>query len=221
MLFFVFTELLGYDDEQKSQVILDNFNTPSAPPKRQKQSLSGTDADWKLLTADAYCRVVNMELRNTLNLRTDMTTSVDDAETPVSARINTNSILFPYIRIIHFTLHLLYEELKLNTLRSKELPYLAQFLSHLANSLSLKYYSVYYWKDFTEHCSRKCREINKLDLKNVTYWSVMSEQPYSIMQHMYDTLRGINISPYPFIPNVNPRSKDIVQVILLFLSFWA
>lgn len=207
---------MGYDDDHKNQVKADNFNTPSAPAKKPKQSLSGSDMDWKLLVTEQHSQLLNRELRNALNLRKTITHGVDNCKAIESVRINTNSVLFPYIRIIHFTLHLLYEELKLNTVRYKELPLLAKFLNYLANSLGLKNYSVYYWKDFAEYCYIKSKEVYQMDLKNVIHWSVMSEQPYSIMQHIYDMSRGVSVLPYPFIPNVNPRSKDIVQVIFLF-----
>lgn len=203
---------MGYDEEQKSEATLDSLNTPSAPAKRKKHSFAGSDADWKfLMTVEEYD---NTELRKTLNFDTNRAVISENAKTVVedAIQINTNSVLFPYIKIIHYTLHLLYEELKLNTLRSKDLPHLAQFLSRLSVFLDLKQYSVYYWKDFSELCKISTKTVHPIDLRNVTHWSVMSEEPISIMQHIYDLLKNAPTAPFPFIPNVNPRSKDIVQL---------
>lgn len=214
MIYFLIllVELLGYEDEQKSEATIDNL-MPSVPPKRQKQFSIGTESDWKLLLTSNYNRIVSNDLASMLNLQKSSVNEAEDLDASNSRQINPNSALFSSIKIVHFTLHLLYEELKLNTIRSKDLPYLAEFLNRLSNDLGLKEYVLYYWKDFPEYCKIGIGSVlPQLDLKNVSHWPVMSEHPYSVMQHLYDMLRDINVPAFPFIHNVNPRTKDIVQV---------
>lgn len=157
------------------------------------------------------------DLRNTLNLKANLAITSEHHEHDNDLiKFNVNSILFPYIKIIHYTLHLLYEELKLNTVRSKDLPFLAQFLGQLSNDLGLKNYAVHYWKDFPELCKIDNKMIAQGDLKNVIHWAVMTEEPQCVMRHLYDMLRGVDVPPFPFIQNVNPRTKDIVQASVIY-----
>lgn len=208
----MFLELLGYDEEQSNETTIGNTNTPSAPPKRQKQWSSGSDNDWKLMLESDHSKAVCTEMRNLLRL----TASIDFDDTKVHdsqvVKVNTTSALFAHIKIIHYALHLLYEELKLNTMRSKDLPLLAPFLCQLSNDLGLKQYAVCYWKDFPELCKMDSNAVIQGDLKNIIQWSVMEEQPRCIMQHLYDMLKNVEVPPFPFIQCVNPRTKNIIQV---------
>lgn len=210
-----FLALLGYEDENRTESVIDSVSTPSVPPKRQKQSSSGSDSDWKMMINSDYHESVHYEFRNMLNLNIPLQTDRNHFDlTILNATLhNSNSVLFPYIHVIHFTLHLLYEELKLNTMRSKELPFLARFLSKLAGDLGLKEYMVGYWKDFPLDClCSSAGLISANDLKRAVHWSVMSEKPYFVMQYLYNMLYNVEVLPFPHIPNVNPRTVDIIQV---------
>lgn len=207
--------LLGYESENGKDQMFDNANTPSVPPKRQKQSLSESDTDWNLLASTQYHEAVYMDFKNMLNLnkRVGYTNEDVNMQTFHLSQQSSNSVLFPYIHIIHFCLHLLYEELKLNTMRLKELPLLAKLLSKLAGDLGLKEYVVCYWKDYPTECFIDASSIiHSSDLKKIIHWSVMSEKPYFLMEYLCNMLQNVNVPAFPYIPHVNPRTRDIVQV---------
>lgn len=208
--------MLGYENENRKELASD---TPSVPPKRQKQLLNESDIDWNLIKDSKYHKDVYRDFKHLLRLEKTVTSMQKDDEMNLEFfKINQqsqNAILFPYMHIIHFSLHLLYEELKLNTMRAKDLPLLVKFLCKLAGDLSLKEYTICYWKDFPGECVfNKGDVIGEDELKKIVRWSVMSEQPYFLMEHLYNMLCGVGkISPFPYIPNVNTRTRDIVQVI--------
>lgn len=207
--------LLGYENENGKDTAADNSATPSVPPKRQRQSLSETDTDWNLLTTTEYHQSVSGDFRNMLSLKKSLANSDEDASLR-SFQMNQqspNSVLFPYIHIVHFSFHLLYEELKLNTMRLKELPMLVTPLCKLAADLELKEYVVCYWKDYPADCVINTNAaVSTADLKKIIRWSVMSEKPYFLMEYLCNMLHGVNVPPFPHIPHVNPRTRDVVQV---------
>lgn len=185
------------------------------PPKRQKQSLTETDSDWNLLAATDYHQSLYSDFRSVLKL--DRSVSYLCEDTNVDAyRMNQqsqNSVLFPYIHVIHFSFHLLYEELKLNTMRSKELALLAKLLSKLASDLGLQEYVICYWKDYPTECYLNTSSaVSVGDFKKIIRWSVMSEKPFFLMEYLCNMLQGASLPPFPHIPHVNPRTRDIVQV---------
>lgn len=213
----IFLELLGYDNDQSSDVPLESPLTPSSAAKKQRPSSLGTDADWNLFLESDYHKHSSDQFSKILHLHTRVNKTVTSAKHS-EIQVNTNSVLFPCIRVIHYTLHLVYEELKLHIVRTEELPYLGQFLSKLACSLNLREYVIHYWKDFPEHCLLNFTNptsISSNNLKNTIQWSIMNEKPESIMEHIYNLLMDVEVSPFPYIFNVNERSKAIVQVMYL------
>lgn len=213
--------LLGYENENGKETTSENSSISSVPPKRQKPSLSETDADWNLLTATQYHKNVYRDFKNLLNLDKSGTYSQEDETNLHYFKMNQqsqNSILFPYIHIVHFSFHLLYEELKLNTVRVKELPLLAKLLCKLAGDLGLKEYVICYWRDFPSDCVVNIDEtVIDNDLKKIVRWSVMTEKPYFLMEYLCSMLSDVNVAPFPYIPHVNSRTRDIVQVRKTFL----
>lgn len=144
-------------------------------------------------------------------------TNVPVLKSQERGQINCQSILFPYFRLILFTLHLLYEELKLNTVRLCELPLLANFLRQMSGDLRLQNYVLYYWKDFADHCVWKTdpeeSQMTENDLIKINSLSVMSNDPVNIMEYFCEMLSKGDSKTYPFIKYVNPFSKNMLQVI--------
>ena len=66
--------------------------------------------------------------------------------------LDTNAPLFSNISNVLLTLHLLYEDSKLNKFHWKGCPTLASFLSRIAADLNLKSYVHHYWRDFPTAC---------------------------------------------------------------------
>lgn len=78
--------------------------------RRKTENLQGNDND-----GDYLASILNQN---------KSTTSID------SSHLNndSNALLFPYIPVIFFTLHLIYEEMKLDQLLKRHLPSLAEVL---------------------------------------------------------------------------------------------
>nr|CAH7720171.1 unnamed protein product [Callosobruchus chinensis] len=203
-------ELLGYDDEQSSESSQkDTPITPSSCPKKQKYS-TGSDKDWEyLLNSEASICIEPLE--EDLKLQLDKPDPKRDSK---EFGINPRGALFPYIRLIHFSLHLLYEEMKLNTLHSEDLPILIKLLNRLAVDLGLKEYNLMYWSDFPGEVLFELSDakIPSSELKNIHYWPSIPDTPVNIMKYIYDLFKRKKLAPYPYLSNVNKRSRNIVQL---------
>ncbi|CAH0559464.1 unnamed protein product [Brassicogethes aeneus] len=204
-------ELLGYDEDHPSEISKEVPVTPSSGIKRVKQNCEGCDDDWNFMINSDHNQKLNQHLGNQLYLNLAQGSQCEDETLPVT--INVKSVLFPYIRIVHFTLHLLYEDLKLNALRSSDLLPLMKVLNKLSNDLGLMDYSLLYWKDFPGHgVVKNSGVISQNDLKSVNFFAGFNGQPISVMQHVLNLLGDGDVPEYPFLSNVNIRSRDIVQL---------
>ncbi|CAG9772745.1 unnamed protein product [Ceutorhynchus assimilis] len=200
-------ELFGYEDEE----VFDKSEVPDV--KRPKPTPSSTDEDWFNMlnnvskdVVDGLTELVHLPLSIGSYLKKPL-------KNDPKVTVNPKGVLFPYIRYIHFTLHLLYEDFKLNTLYTDSLLLLAKLLSKLSNDLALKEYAIHYWKDFPKEMSIGGPKIKESLFKTVNIWPGLSEKPVSIMEHIYRLLKGETILPYPYFANVNVRSRDIVQLV--------
>lgn len=221
MIFIIFISgLLGYDIEKlKTTKSETHFNADEV--KRQRPSPQGSTADWEeMFTSDQHNDIVE-NLTTLLSLNKTMI-NAQSLRSPEKGQINSQSILFPYFRLILFTLHLLYEELKLNTVRLCELPFLANFLHQISADLKLQNYVLYYWKDFPDQCALKTdpeeSQMTENDLIKINSLSVMSSDPVNIMEHFCFLLSKGDSKTYPFIKYVNPFSKNMLQVIYYFIN---
>ncbi|KAF7270472.1 hypothetical protein GWI33_016577 [Rhynchophorus ferrugineus] len=202
----VLLELLGYEEDH----IFERPETPSTSVKRQKTMPSSSDEDWLALvnsqhnsSANELCRVLKINLSSS-----DNNSRIDETKTA----INPKSILFPYIRYIHFSLHLLYEDFKLNTLFTESLLPLAKLLSKMCSDLGLSDFVLHYWQDFPSAITITEPIIDDTLRKAINVWQGLNDKPISVMGHVYGLLKGATLSPYPYLANVNSRSRDIVQL---------
>ncbi|KAK5650992.1 hypothetical protein RI129_002021 [Pyrocoelia pectoralis] len=209
-------ELLGYDNEPYNEMPCDS---PLSVAKRQRQSSMGSDADWNFLLDSKLHKSNHKAISSLLNI--DEIPRKSEASTNSEVKVNITSVLFVNIRIIHYSLHLLYEDFKLNITRTQELPFLAEFLSKLSADLSLKLYVTHYWKDFPNLCppyNPKRSTIKENHLKNVIVWPSMQEKPDCIMEYVYYLLKDLGTSPFPYIPNVNERTKTVVELCGVYIE---
>lgn len=207
---FYCLELLGYNLQNN-----DNNDCPVTPcsnPKRQKHSSAGTDEDWLYLINSTHSSKLNKCINYSLHLKCNPNESHNNVNNTL--RINVSSVLFPFIRLIHYCFHLLYEDLKLNILRSDDLQMFANFLKKIASDLGLVEYVIHYWKDFPDGFTPKCIGIIGSNEQNyVNEYSFIGEKPVNIMEFIYNYIKkGNEVGPYPFVNNINNRSKDIIQV---------
>ncbi|KAL1501054.1 hypothetical protein ABEB36_006453 [Hypothenemus hampei] len=195
-------ELLGYEDEHL-------FEKPDPPStsKRQKTTPSQTLEDWMHLSA-AYKDVEHHITRLLhFSLSNPQTTTETNRRPEISKpSVNTKSVLYPHMRHIHFTLHLLYEDFKLNTLYMENLPLLARLLSKLSHNMGLKDFTLHYWKDFPENI--QVGQVNTEDRQE----KIGEKMVPNIFAQICALLRGEQVPPYPYCARVNDRSKKIVQL---------
>lgn len=79
--------------------------------------------------------------------------------------------------------------------------------------MDLEEYSLHYWKDFPAQGVLKSNSIIARNiLKDVKVWPATNDKPPNVFQHIYDLLKGRADQTYPYLANVNVRSRDIVQV---------
>ncbi|XP_050510831.1 anaphase-promoting complex subunit 1 [Diabrotica virgifera virgifera] len=204
-------ELLGYEDEQYSETSQEVPTTPASVRKKQKYS-EGTDEDWSYLCNSDYKQIFG-NLNTTLKLEIPM--SKVKEETKSRESINPIGPLFPYMKIVLETLHLVYEDLKLNTLRTEELLPLMTFLNKLSVDLNLPDYNLHYWMDFPDHAILAERSVIPPDkMKNIHPAS--KESPFSIFKYIYEKMEGKSVEPCAYLNTINSRSADIIQLCDMF-----
>ncbi|XP_066251923.1 anaphase-promoting complex subunit 1 [Euwallacea similis] len=201
-------ELFGYEDD-------DLFEKPETPAvKRSKTIPLSSDDDWNCLLEKQHNIVRNplFEVLQIPLLPSNSKPSIKPEPAKIKVLINPKGILFPYIRFVHFTLHLLYEDFKLNTLYTECLLPLAKLLSNISNDLGLREYSLHYWKDFPKDVFVGGPKIEVSLMKCVNQGQGLSDVPLSVMEQIYKLLKGSCPSAYPYFANVNGRSRDIIQL---------
>ncbi|XP_030754835.1 anaphase-promoting complex subunit 1 [Sitophilus oryzae] len=200
-------ELLGYEEDH----IFEKPETPASAVKKPKTTPSCSDDDWLFLSKSDHKDITD-SLSHILKLPLGITndSSVDNEVPKIT--INPKSVLFPYIRYIHFSLHLLYEDFKLNLLFNDILLPLAKFLSKICNDLGLVDFVTHYWKDFPKMVVFTKPVIDENVGKSINMWQGLSDKPISVMSYICHLLQKRSLSPYPYFANVNSRSRDIVQL---------
>ncbi|KAH8304880.1 hypothetical protein KR018_006035 [Drosophila ironensis] len=169
------------------------------PKKRRKYECEDyTDEDWEFLL-----------------LQTTMAPSVTDGQ---SYGVDIGAPLFPVIPAIFYSLHLLYEDLKMDTVLNAALPYLSTFLHQLAIDMQLDSYVQHYILDFPELSHRTC----KLSLLGAEHGAMMVHQellrvpaPNIFAQLEHIVVGCEEVLPYSFVENVNEQSRNILQLVSL------
>lgn len=227
-LIVLFT-LLGYEVE-KLQLIqkhekdqLTERNSPMVVPKKQKTNNSGSSDDWKYMISFVKNGNSQTFLSNILGLQKTSSTfqmSVPNAvESNSAGKINVQSILFPYLPLVLFSLHLLYEELKLNCVMSESLPLLAQLLCQLSSDLRFDMYTHHYFVDFPSICQLNfTSQIKEADLQKITIPNYVSSKPPNIFETLNNLLNHVEVAPFPYLSQVNLKTKNIVYLIALIAN---
>ncbi|XP_069677644.1 anaphase-promoting complex subunit 1 isoform X2 [Periplaneta americana] len=220
----VLLELMGYDVDKLTvlqQAESDGSAASNTLCKKQRVSDCGSDSDWDYLLLSGHHYTLGHSLAHQLGLQP--VEAVGPPSSPCTVpRINSNAVLFSSLPLILFSLHLLYEELKLNMLVAESLPLLAQVLHQLACDLQLQDFVLHYWKDFPFSCPlvtcSMCEsQVTEQDLKKLPLPSFVPATPPSIFQHIYQLIRRQDTEPFPYIRHVNKKTKDVVQLIALLM----
>lgn len=124
--------------------------------------------------------------------------------------LSKTGILYPHALAILFSLHLLYEDMKLNDLKRRFLLPLVKVLHRLACDLNLLNYVHHYWLDFPDVCPFSGSwDKTRTDVNIPSYFS---EIPPNIFEHFCNMLLKKDVKCYPYMFKVNNRTKDFIQV---------
>ncbi|EDV34305.1 uncharacterized protein Dana_GF21034 [Drosophila ananassae] len=170
------------------------------PKKRRKYNdcEDFTDDDWEFLL-----------------LQTTLAPCGSDSH---SYSVDIGAPLFQVIPAIFYSLHLLYEDLKLDAVFNAALPYLSTFLHQLAVDMQLESYVLHYILDFPELSHRT----GKMALLGPDHGAMMMHQellrvpaPCVFAQLEHIIVGFEEVIPYSYVENVNERSRNLLQLISL------
>ncbi|KAL1461424.1 hypothetical protein WDU94_013324 [Cyamophila willieti] len=177
--------------------------TPVAP-KKTRLSESGTPEDYAYLLKSKMCKNFLLKYQRTQVLSEQYNGTESELD------INTSAILYPSLYSILFSFHLLYEEIKLDSLLLDTLPMLVRLLYVLCVDFDMKEYAHHYWLDYPYLCKRTNeRKPFKHSLNMPAY---VEPSPPNIFKHLYQIVKQTPNSLYPFINKVNNRSRDLIQL---------
>ncbi|XP_014469767.1 PREDICTED: anaphase-promoting complex subunit 1-like [Dinoponera quadriceps] len=219
--------LSGYDVE-KLHIIRNNEkdqfadrNSPMVLPKKQKTSNCGSTDDWLHLLNSSEYKNSQASILNVLKNRKISgffrTTPGDTVEPSSAGRINAQAVLFPHLPLVLFSLHLLYEELKLNSVVSESLPLLGQLLYQLSIDLKFEMYAHHYFLDSPSlyYLRSQTSQISDADLQKITIPSYIPRKPPDMFETMDNMLNGIGTVTYPYLSHVNPRTRNLIYIMAL------
>lgn len=222
--------LLGYEVE-KLQLIqmnekdqLNERNSPIVVSKKQKTNNSGSNDDWKYMTNFMKNGSSKIFISNILGLQkmsNIFQTSVPRIiESNSTGKINTQSILFPYFPLVLLSLHLLYEELKLNCVMSESLHLLAQLLYQLSLDLKFDVYAHHYFLDFQSvyYLKNAVSQMKEADLQKITMPNYIPLKPPNIFETLNNLLNGMEVTPFPYLSQVNLKTRNIIYLIALIAN---
>lgn len=222
--------LLGYDVEKLCLIRnneKDQFterNSPMVLPKKQKTNNCGSTDDWLyILNSNEYknSRIFASNVLKGQKISNFFcATSQSTTESSNVGKINVQAILFPHFSLILFSLHLLYEELKLNSVISESLPLLGQLLYQLSIDLKFEMYAHHYFLDSPSLSYLKTvrSQISDLDLQKIAIPSYMPRKPPSIFETLNNMLNGVDVTAFPYLSHVNPRTRNIVYLTALIAN---
>lgn len=185
-----------------------SLSTSSGEPKKRRKTddCVGTDTDFHFLQMH----------RN--KWRCSPETLTGNTEDPSTKRNDSNALLFAHIPIIFFSLHLLYEEMKIDESLRMKLGLMAEFLNQLALDLQLNAYCLHYFLDYPELIATDVAcaidESEKTKLLNGKYLSLRVPNLFKTVNDWIDGKQPM-VPFYPYISNVNPISKSIVELIAM------
>lgn len=214
--------LHGYDVETLTQNQSDEQDHGEVATKKQRTSSDGTAEDWEYLLNSKLHKAVGNSMAAILNLPV---TSADSKRRDRYARrrskeekhqFNTQALLFPYTVQVLYAFHLIYEEIKLNTLLFSDLKPLSAFLYQIAKDLRLDGYVDHYWLDFpTEYAleyNTDDSQMSDTDVAKLSQPSYFTAEPPSVFAYLNSMFKDVDVGYYPYLTDVNTTSKDLIEV---------
>lgn len=191
-------ELIGRPHEVSSS----SSSTTINAKKRRKNEENGADSDWEYL----------------LNVTEDVVMEKKSEDEDMIQNYHSDAPLFSNIPAIFYTMHLLYEDFKMDLTMKNEMKLISEFLCQLATDFKLELFRFHYIKDNPILCSIKSkREISTSESEMLLRKELIGT-PLSIFQEIANLTCKSQFNPYPFIPNVNNLSKDIYEILAVIFE---
>ncbi|ELK26073.1 Anaphase-promoting complex subunit 1 [Myotis davidii] len=144
--------MMGYNTDRLAWTRNFDFEgslSPVIAPKKARPSETGSDEDWEyLLNSDYHQKVESHLLNRSLCLSPLEVSQIKDEDLSQNLSLDSSTLLFSHIPAMFFVLHLVYEELKLNTLMGEGIHSLVDLLVQLARDLKLEPYLDHYYRDY-------------------------------------------------------------------------
>uniref|UniRef100_A0A4W3J5N0 Anaphase promoting complex subunit 1 n=1 Tax=Callorhinchus milii TaxID=7868 RepID=A0A4W3J5N0_CALMI len=193
--------------------------SPVIAPKKARPSEGGTDEDWDyILTSDYHRNFESHLLASALHLDS-MEVLHPKEEILQNLTLDSTMILFSHIPAIFFVLHLIYEELKLDSLMREGERSLVILLHQLARDLKQDAYMDFYWRDYpslVKNLKQTCK-IDQAHTRLMHQPSFLTIDPPSIYHWLSSCLNGDVISPFPYLPGICERTKLVVLSFVLYI----
>ncbi|GBP50317.1 Anaphase-promoting complex subunit 1 [Eumeta japonica] len=188
-----------------------------APPKKQRTSDDGTDDDWHRLLASPLHTTFGDRLAAGLRLTPvpPPSPTVDSQPPHAAATVDHSAPLYFHTIHILYAFHLLYEDIKLNTLLAEELRPLAVFLHKIACDVGADEYAWHYWTDFPAECGDSTRIE---DTERPPWPKFVERHPPSIFAQIRAILDDASHPAYPYLFTVNTLSRDIIESYLNYVK---
>ncbi|VFV22754.1 anaphase-promoting complex subunit [Lynx pardinus] len=215
--------MMGYNTDRLAWTRNFDFEgslSPVIAPKKARPSETGSDDDWEyLLNSDYHQNVESHLLNRSLCLNPLEVSQMKDEDFSQNLILDSSTLLFTHIPAIFFVLHLVYEELKLNTLMGEGIRSLVGLLVQLARDLKLEPYVDHYYRDYPT-LVRTTGQVCTIDQGQTGFMhhpSFFTSEPPSIYQWVSSCLKGEGMPPYPYLPGICERSRLVVLSIALYI----
>ncbi|KAG5683225.1 hypothetical protein PVAND_012519 [Polypedilum vanderplanki] len=170
-------------------------------PKKRRKSENGSDSDWEYLISikNGNCKF-------------------EDDDQEMIQNYHSDAVLFSNIPLIFYSLHLLYEDLKLDISMNNELNALSELLCQLAVDFKLENYRYHYVKDNPQLIYLKSKmEIAQYDSNKLQNKELIN-QPISIFYEISQLASKKEFKQYPYIPNINLQSKNVFEILAVIFE---
>ncbi|XP_040574760.1 LOW QUALITY PROTEIN: anaphase-promoting complex subunit 1 [Lepeophtheirus salmonis] len=235
--------LMGYHADRikdESRLMSPSSNEGSgglSSSKKMRKEKSGSDGDWQHLLSSFQHREVGKRISNLLGLEevipdnfclsNERKTNSDEKcnlEEDGEKYVNSEASLFTFMPSILWSLHLLYENSKLDMSHWEGMNFLACLLIRLSADLQMPYYVDHYWRDFPEICpiptlgAATTGQLREDQLKKLQPLPQMTERPPCIYSHLRSILSREKLSPFPYISKVAKRTRDMIYCYAVYAS---
>lgn len=194
-------EMIGRPHETSTS---SSGTTANIDAKKRRRSENGADSDWEFL--------LNYEKPNFKDSNND-----DDDHDMVQS-YHADAQLFRFIPAIFYTMHLLYEDLKMNMSMSCESKYISEFLCQLATDFKLEQFRYHYIKDNPRLSFMKSKmEILPADSEMLQNKELVVK-PLSLFQEIINLICSSDFKQFSYIPNVNSLSRNVYEILALIFD---